>query len=185
MKALVAYYSRTGKTRTAAMQVSEILGCGSEEIRDTARRSGLLGYLRSGLEGAMRRKARIKKVSLDPRSYDLLIVATPLWAGKISSPVRSYLSLFPRGLPPVALLCTGDDAPRKAAVKGQWRAAGPVVGIAARLGSREPRSKQAPATEVAGACEGSRDEDEGRGRPAFAKASAGRRRRVTCPATWR
>jgi flavodoxin len=115
MKALVAYYSRTGKTRTAAMQVSEILGCGSEEIRDTARRSGLLGYLRSGLEGAMRRKARIKKVSLDPRSYDLLIVATPLWAGKISSPVRSYLSLFPRGLPPVALLCTAsggsaDDA---------------------------------------------------------------------------
>jgi len=36
--------------------------------------------------------ASINQPKRDPASYDLLIVGTPVWGGKLSSPVRAYLT---------------------------------------------------------------------------------------------
>jgi flavodoxin len=108
MKTLIVYYSRTGKTRSAAQEMAKILDADLEAIFDTTPRGGLMGYLRSGLEGMMRWKASISPPSNDPREYDLLIIGTPLWAGRMSSPVRAYLHRFHSGLPPVALVCTAS-----------------------------------------------------------------------------
>ncbi len=108
MNTLIVYYSRTGKTRSAAQEMAKILDADLEAIVDKKARSGLIGYVRSGLEGMMRWKASISPPSKDPRKYDLLIIGTPLWAGRMSSPVRAYLQRFPTGLPPVALVCTAS-----------------------------------------------------------------------------
>jgi flavodoxin len=108
MKILIAYYSRTGKTRYAAQEMAKILNADIEEIKDRSRREGLFGYIRSGVEGFMRSKVRIDPPERDPASYGLLVIGTPMWAGKLSSPVRSYLSRFREGLPPIALVCTAS-----------------------------------------------------------------------------
>ena len=106
MKVLVAFYSRTGRTRSAAQLVSGILDAEVEEIIDRSDRKGLMGYIRSGLDGFTRNHSRIVKPRKDPSDYDLLVIGTPIWAGRISSPVRSYLKEFRDRLPPVVLFCT-------------------------------------------------------------------------------
>ncbi|MDG6224786.1 MAG: hypothetical protein QCI82_04650 [Candidatus Thermoplasmatota archaeon] len=113
MKALVVYYTRTGRTQAAARQVSEILKCDVEGIREGMSRKGLLGYLRSGIDGLLKRRSPIIPPRKDPSKYDLLILGTPLWAGRISSPARSYLAGFARSLPPTILLCTSSGTATK------------------------------------------------------------------------
>jgi flavodoxin len=108
MKTLIAYYSRTGKTRSAAQEMAKILRADIEEIKDRSRRDGLMGYIRSGIEGFLRSRVQIDPPVRDPTSYGLLVIGTPMWAGKLSSPVRSYLNLYREGLPPIALVCTAS-----------------------------------------------------------------------------
>ena len=90
---LCVYYSRTGHTKQAMEEIAQALDAELAEISDGMDRSGALGVLRSGLE-AMRRTTRPIK-SFQPRrpleSYRLVIVGSPIWAGRCSSVVRSFL----------------------------------------------------------------------------------------------
>lgn len=106
LKALVVYYSRSGTTRTLATAIAQTLGCDLEEIRDTSRRSGALGYVRSLIEAFRRQPSAIEPAAHDPGSYDLVIVGTPVWAGSMSSPVRSYLMANKARLREAAFFCT-------------------------------------------------------------------------------
>lgn len=91
MKALVVFYSRTGTTRTVAEAIASVLGADTEPIEDMRKRTGILGYLRSGREAMCGREVEIREPRADPSRYDLVIVGTPVWGGTVSSPVRSYL----------------------------------------------------------------------------------------------
>jgi len=48
MKALVVFYSRTGTTKQVAEALAQSLNCDSEELIDTKKRSGPLGFLSAG-----------------------------------------------------------------------------------------------------------------------------------------
>lgn len=91
---LVVFYSRTGVTRKTAVALQKALGCDIEEIteRDSQRRQGLKGYLRSFFEAISQRPADIHPVRRDPASYDLVVFGTPVWGSTVSSPARSYLN---------------------------------------------------------------------------------------------
>jgi len=91
MKILIVYYSRTGITGEIARSIQQELGGDLEELQDTRDRSGILGYLRSGLEATLKKQAQIKEVKHDPGQYDLVIIGTPVWSHTISTPVRAYL----------------------------------------------------------------------------------------------
>jgi len=88
---LVVYYSRTGITKSVAESISNILKCDMEEICDTKKRSGILGFIRSGYEAAKRKLPDIKEIEKDPAKYDHVVIGTPVWANNISSPVRTYV----------------------------------------------------------------------------------------------
>ena len=106
LKALVVYYSRTGTTRRLAEAVAKALQADIEPIIDRTRRSGIIGYLRSVAESLQKRGASIEPMKTDPRSYDLVVIGTPIWAWSVSSPVRSYLAANRGLLPNVAFFCT-------------------------------------------------------------------------------
>ena len=90
---LVVCYSRTGATRKLAEAIALAMHADLEEIVETrGSRAGIFGYLRSLLDTAQRRAAPIEPSRKAPSSYRLVIVGSPVWAGSISSPVRSYLS---------------------------------------------------------------------------------------------
>jgi len=111
MKPLVVYYSRSGNTEMVAEALAEMLSCPLEKIRDTEKRSGPLGWLRSGKQAARGETTDLEPLEHDPGDFDLVAVGTPVWAGTMSTPVRSFLAQHRDGLPEVAFFCTagGDN----------------------------------------------------------------------------
>ncbi|MGV8144278.1 MAG: flavodoxin family protein [Methanothermobacter sp.] len=110
MKSLVVYYSRTGHTAKIAQELADVLECDIEKIIDTKKREGVLGYLRSARDAGSKSQTVLKDPINDPSNYDLLIIGTPLWAGHVSTPVRTYMQQNQEKINKVALFCTaGGD----------------------------------------------------------------------------
>lgn len=105
-KTLIVYYSRSGTTRKLATAISEALQCETEEIYDRKSRHGIVGYGRSLIDALRRRPAAIVPAAHDPGAYDLVVIGTPVWAGTMSSPVRSYLTAHQARLKDAAFFCT-------------------------------------------------------------------------------
>lgn len=104
-KVLVVYYSRTGTTRLLASALAKMLAADLEEIRDCRNREGPGGYLRSLFDAIRKRHVEIAPAGLYVSAYDLVVVGSPVWAGSVSAPVRSYLIENRARLPRVAFLC--------------------------------------------------------------------------------
>ena len=111
MKILVVFYSRSGKTKKVANTISKILKCDKEEIFDTKNRKGIPGFLSAGADANLRRLTAIKEIKNNPSLYDLVIIGTPIWSSNISTPIRTYLSLYKEDFKNVAFFCTrlGSD----------------------------------------------------------------------------
>ncbi|KUK27085.1 MAG: hypothetical protein XD60_0760 [Acetothermia bacterium 64_32] len=106
MKTLVAIYSRSGTTLSVGKRIADALGADLEVIEDRVNRRGILGFLRSGYEALAKRVPPIAEPKHDPGDYDLVVVGTPIWAGRMSSPVRAYLHRFRGKLPRAAFFAT-------------------------------------------------------------------------------
>ena len=90
---LCVYYSRTGNTKQAMEEIAEMLDCEVVGITDKVNRSGFFGWLRCGFD-AMRKRTRPVEKPVTERAlgdYKLVIVGTPVWAGRCSSVMRSFL----------------------------------------------------------------------------------------------
>lgn len=104
-RTLVVFFSRTGTTRTVAKRLASQLDADLEEIVDPTRRTGLVGWLRSGLEARRGWRAPIAP-GRPCGDYGLVVIGTPMWAGCLSSPVRAYLRQHRAELGDVAFFCT-------------------------------------------------------------------------------
>lgn len=110
MKTLVVYFSRTGNTQALAEQIAHACSADLEGIEEGYYRLGMMGYLRSVVEGIAQKEIPIRPSTLDPADYDLVVLGTPIWAWNMASPVRSYLTRH-RGLfRNLALFCTYGGA---------------------------------------------------------------------------
>jgi flavodoxin len=111
---LVVHFSRTGYTRRIAEEIARAAGSDVEGIREKRQRTGLAGYFRSGREAWKQIAAEIEPAIHDPRAYRLVILGTPVWAGRMSSPMRAYIVAHKHELPRIALFCTqgGSGAPK-------------------------------------------------------------------------
>ncbi len=109
-KALVAYYSWTGHTRAIAEAIGAELDADVEQICEVRPRSGWIAYFRSAWEVLQNRPTPIKVTDKDPFAYDLVVLGTPVWAGRMSSPMRSYIVQQRAKFARVALFCTEGGA---------------------------------------------------------------------------
>jgi flavodoxin len=117
MKTLVVFYSRTGNTKKVAGKIWEFLQADFEEIFDTKKRAGALGYLLAGQDATLKRLTKIKEIKNDPSSYDLVIIGTPGWAFNMSAPIRTYISQNKEKFEEVAFFCTLGDKGGKRSFK--------------------------------------------------------------------
>ena len=106
MKILVVFYSRSGKTKKVAEAISDILKCDKEEIFDIKSREGITGFLSAGSDANLRRLTAIKEIKNNPSLYDLVIIGTPIWSSNVSTPIKTYLSLYQEDFKKVAFFCT-------------------------------------------------------------------------------
>ncbi|MEO0107847.1 MAG: NAD(P)H-dependent oxidoreductase [candidate division WOR-3 bacterium] len=115
-KILVVYYSRSGTTRRVAEEVAKELGADIEGIQDAKSRKGLFGWLRSGFEAHRKSLPEIRPFRRDAAQYDLVVLASPIWAGLMASPMRTWLSSNKAGLRSVALVTTSASTDYEAAL---------------------------------------------------------------------
>jgi flavodoxin len=91
MQALVVYYSRTGNTRKVGQEIAKELSCDVEEIVDTVNRSGPIGWINSGRQATTKELTKLQPWKKDLSGYDMVIIGTPVWAGTMSTPVRTFI----------------------------------------------------------------------------------------------
>lgn len=109
---LCVYYSRTGRTEALMQEIAQELGCELVKLEDGVSRSGFVGWLRSGMQAMARKIPPVQKpeTKLPLSGYDLVIIGTPVWAGRCSAPVRSFLLQFGEELKEAAYVITrGSD----------------------------------------------------------------------------
>ncbi|MGC1121867.1 MAG: flavodoxin [Candidatus Methanofastidiosia archaeon] len=102
MKLLVVYYSRSGHTKKVGETIADMLACDREEIIDTVKRSGPIGFLRSGYQSTRKSFTKIEALERDVSGYDLVIIGTPVWAHTASVPVRTFVHHYKDNLNNVA-----------------------------------------------------------------------------------
>lgn len=94
MSILVVYYTRTGNTKKVAEEIAEELNADIERIIDTTKRSGIIGWLRSGYHASREKLTKIKGIEKDPSNYEIIILGTPTWAGKLTPALRTYIKRY-------------------------------------------------------------------------------------------
>lgn len=125
-KVLLAFYSRTGFTRSIAMQLAETENWEVDEIIDTRGRGGPWGFLRSLLDVALGKYPAIHQPRLDPSKYDLVIIGASVWMRRLCSPVRTYIRKQREHLPNIAFFCTYGGWGAESAVRQCTTLAGKV-----------------------------------------------------------
>ncbi len=136
---LCIYYSRTGRTRYAMEEIAKALDAELVEITDGEDRSGWKGYLHAGME-AMRRATRPLqpfKTEKNLEDYRLVVVGTPIWAGRCSSVIRGFLKRRGLELSRVAYITTRGGERRYEEIydqMDQYTAAPHVVAHSLRVG---------------------------------------------------
>lgn len=124
MTTLIVYYSLSGNTRTVALALAEQLGADVEELRCTRYTKGFWGFLRAGGDSWRDRLPSIEPLSRDPSSYDLVVIAGPIWAFHPATPVRVFLRQFAGKLHDVAFLLTHGGSAGEKALREMERLAG-------------------------------------------------------------
>ncbi len=105
---LCIYYSRTGRTERTMREIAHALDCEIVEVRDHVRRAGALGAVRCGLDAMRRRTHAIVRVETKRPlwEYKLVILGTPVWAGRCASVMRALLKRRGYEMPDVAYVLT-------------------------------------------------------------------------------
>lgn len=87
MKTLVVYYSFTHNNELLAKAIQKRLNCDIHKIEEVKRRTGLTILL----DLILNRSPRIKPHPYSISSYEQCIFIAPVWAGKIASPLKTFL----------------------------------------------------------------------------------------------
>ena len=91
MKSLVAYYSRSNITEKLAQEIAGKANADIEEIVPKVNYQGKLGYVRGGKDAMSEKVIDLEELKYNPVDYDVVYLGTPVWAGKASTPLYSYI----------------------------------------------------------------------------------------------
>lgn len=90
-KVLIAYYSRTGTTKIIASTLAERFHAQLIEIKDLKPRDGIQGFLSAGKDAAEGIKTTIEPASIDLSEYDIIFLGTPVWAGRPTPAILTFV----------------------------------------------------------------------------------------------
>ncbi|OUM00925.1 flavodoxin family protein [Variovorax sp. JS1663] len=131
-KVLVVVYSYTSTARRAAQLLSQQQGWELAEIEEARPRSGVLGILRCILDSIFRRCPEIRYDGPLPRKFDAVVLVSPIWAGRLAGPMRTFVTHRRDHLPEVAVVSVmgGRGAPNAVAEIGRIIGRAPFLSAA-------------------------------------------------------
>lgn len=115
LKVLTVYFTRTGNTERVVNKIHEAISGDFELITEPTSRKGIIGWMRSGGQNSKRKAAKINPTQYDPSDYDLVVLASPVWAGAMSAPMRGYMLNNSSKLVKTAVFLTNDSGDVEAA----------------------------------------------------------------------
>lgn len=110
-RVLIVYYSSSGNTRRVAKALAQQLDADVARLRERTRREGLLGRVRAVLDSLRERPARLVDYPKNTGEYELTIVGTPVWAGKITPAARAFLESLRGHTRHIAFFTTSGNTP--------------------------------------------------------------------------
>lgn len=118
---LCIYYSFSGNTRRAMKEIAEALDAEIVAIDDGADRNGFGGFMRAGRDAMRRSTAPLKPFTTEKpiEEYKMVIVGSPVWAGRCASPVRGLLKRRGLEMSRVGYVLTRSGTRRCASVYDQ------------------------------------------------------------------
>lgn len=96
-RAALIYYSIDGHTHLVAQKMGKRLDCPVIRLQlqqEFSTTSKFLKYFWAGKSSVFHDKPELANEMIDLTSIDTLVIATPVWAGNLSSPVRSFLARY-------------------------------------------------------------------------------------------
>jgi len=117
MKTLIVYYSFTGNNELIAHVLQERLSCDLVRIETVKKRTKFSIFL----DFVFHREPAIRSLEVPLGEYDRLVILGPIWAGKIASPVRTFLRTQKHRINRYAFLtvCGGGQSAQKENVKNE------------------------------------------------------------------
>jgi flavodoxin len=111
MENLIVYYSFTRNNEKLAEHLQTRLGCHIAKIETERKRSGLSIML----DLIFKRKPVVKPIPYYLWNYKHIIFIAPVWAGKIATPLKSFLTHEKKNIKSYSFitLCGGGDAKQK------------------------------------------------------------------------
>lgn len=126
---LCIYYSRTGNTKSTMLQIAQALDAEVVEIRDGVERSGVRGWLRCGMDAMSRTVPPVSPFETEKAlsQYRLVILGTPVWAGRCSGVMRSFLKKYGKKLPTAAYVLLRAARIKMRRSTNRWTAISPAA----------------------------------------------------------
>ena len=72
-----------------------------------------MGFVLAGRDAQGKKLTTLADTKRDPASYDLVLLGTPVWAGTLSSAMRTYISANKSKFKQVAFFCTQGGTENK------------------------------------------------------------------------
>lgn len=93
MKSAVIYYSLNGNTRYVTEKVANELGADLIELVPVKAYpdKGMIKFIWGGSAVTFKKKPELEPYEFDKNKYDLIILATPVWASNFTPPMRTFL----------------------------------------------------------------------------------------------
>ncbi|MEM4625711.1 MAG: hypothetical protein QXJ28_03045 [Candidatus Pacearchaeota archaeon] len=114
-KVLVVFYSKTGNTRRIARIIARRIDGGIDEVIDLKKREGLFNLIIAIKDAAKNNVTRIK-YKINPKGYKVIIIGSPIWAGRIAPAIRTYLIKNKDKIGKIALFMTSLSNKNKKAL---------------------------------------------------------------------
>ena len=94
VKTVIVCYSLTGNTAWAARCIAKTLDAEVLELRPCKAYPdrGVKKFLWGGKSAMMSEQPALEPYAFDAGRFDCVVLATPLWAGRIAPPLRSFLA---------------------------------------------------------------------------------------------
>jgi flavodoxin len=113
MKAIVVYYSLTGKTKSVAEGFAKEMDCEIKQIQEVRKRSKLGAYVMGAFAAMKGKSSQIVPLNIDMHNYDTIIISTPVWASSPVPAVNAFLEKTDfKGKQVILLIspASGDDS---------------------------------------------------------------------------
>lgn len=134
---LVVVYSHTGTSRRLGHLFCSQFGWQLGTVVERHSRAGGLGTLRCVLDSLFRRHPLIRYDGPDPAGFEMVVLVSPIWAGRLAGPMRRFVTEQRHRLPQVAVVSVMGSQGAPAAVAEVAKVMGRTPFFATAFTTRE------------------------------------------------